>query len=427
MFDYNILTNKNINIISKEEISNFKFIENVDINEYKEFTNNHYKSHFLQSYEWGQFCLKIKKQIPHYVGIKNKSGKLIGTALLLEKKTPFGFSYMYCPRGFTIDYNNKDAIKVFTKYLKKYLKDNHVIYCKFDPDIEYQDIDCFGNKVIGGNNNYELYNYMLSLGYKHGGFYKLYDGNQPRYTFRINLNGTMEDVKNKFSSSFIKSLKKSDYYDMEVNNDIIPDKFFELIKYNSNKDGFNPKNEEYYKIFTNEMKNNIKYFNIVINPKDILFKIENELKELEELLRSATKRKEDIQDRINRLTKEKEKFGEIKEDKVVICSLICTYTNNHVWSFFQGNNELACITGGVSKCYYEAIKNALDNGYEFFDLFGTVGEPNTDYKNLSKLHNFKKSFGDRYIEFIGEFDLVNNHLLYKLLPILLNVYRKIKM
>lgn len=58
MLDYNILTNKNINIITKEEISNFNFIENVDINEYKEFTNNHYKSHFLQSYEWGQFCLK---------------------------------------------------------------------------------------------------------------------------------------------------------------------------------------------------------------------------------------------------------------------------------------------------------------------------------------------------------------------------------
>ena len=49
-----------------------------------------------------------KWKIPHYIGIKNKSGKLIGTALLLEKKTPLGFSYMYAPRGFTIDYNNKE-------------------------------------------------------------------------------------------------------------------------------------------------------------------------------------------------------------------------------------------------------------------------------------------------------------------------------
>ena len=94
--------------------------------------------------------MKIKKQIPHYVGIKNKSGKLVGTALLLEKKIPFGFSYMYAPRGFIIDYNNRDIIKVFTKYLKKYMKERHVIYCKFDPDIEYQDIDCYANKVMGG-------------------------------------------------------------------------------------------------------------------------------------------------------------------------------------------------------------------------------------------------------------------------------------
>ena len=34
------------------------------------------------------------------------------------------------------------------------------------------------------------------------------------------------------------------------------------------------------------------------------------------------------------------------------------------------------------RSYYEAIKDAHENGYEFFDLFGTVGDPNTNYKNL---------------------------------------------
>ena len=58
------------------------------------------------------------------------------------------------------------------------------------------------------------------------------------------------------------------------------------------------------------------------------------------------------------------------------------------------------------------------------DLYGTSGDPNTTYKNLGGLHKYKERFGDTYIEFIGEFDLVNKKVLYKVLPILLKIYRK---
>jgi len=412
------------NITINEQAQTMTFLENVEKNKYKEFSNNHDKSHFLQSYEWGQFCFKIKKQIPYYVGMKNSRGELVATALLLEKKMPFGYSYMYSPRGFLIDYTNKEYIKLFTNYLKKYLKKNKVIYCKFDPDIKYQDIDSNANKIIGGENNYELYDYMLSLGYKHGGFYKLYDGNQPRYTFRINLTHSLDDIFNKFSTSFLKSLKRSEYYNLDVDNEIISKDFYRLIQYNSNKNGFNPHSEKYYQIFSCEMKENIKYFNIKIKPKDLLIKIENDLIEQENLLKNTTKRQEDIKSRIARLTKDKEIFSKINKEEVVVCSIICTYTKNHVWSFFQGSDELANSTFAISRCYYEAIKDAKENGYEFFDLFGTTGDPNTTYKNLAKLHAFKTGFGDEYIEFIGEFDLINNYLLYKLLPYLLKFYRK---
>ena len=115
------------------------------------------------------------------------------------------------------------------------------------------------------------------------------------------------------------------------------------------------------------------------------------------------------------------------EDKdIVVCSLVCTYTKNYAWSLYIGSDNLANQTFAVSRSYYEAIKDAHDNGYEFFDLFGTVGDPNTNYKNLAHLHDFKRKFGDEYIEFIGEFDLVNKPFMYKILPIMLKVYRKLR-
>ncbi|MEG1149930.1 MAG: peptidoglycan bridge formation glycyltransferase FemA/FemB family protein [Bacilli bacterium] len=405
-----------------------QFIENVNKEEYQEFTNNHEKSHFLQSYEWGEFSIKGKHLIPKYLGIKDEDNKLVATILLLIKKTPFGYSYAYAPRGFILDFKNYELIKEFTNHLKKYMHDNKIIYIKIDPDIKYQDIDEAGNAIENGFNNKKLYNYMLSLGYIHKGFNKLYEGNQPRYTFRINLKRPFEEVENTFSSSFKKSIKRSYNYDIVINNNGDIKTFCELNKFNSNKDNFNAYGEDYFKEFYDKFKesNNVKFFNAVIKPKELVKKFKDELNELTKTLETVKKRKADIEEGIKRLNKDIETFSLINQDEVCVCSLICVYTNNRCWSLYIGSNELANLTFAVTRCYYESIKDAHSNNYDFYDLFGTTGDPKTTYKNLAHLHDFKRKFGDEYIEFIGEFDLVNNKLLYKILPTLLKVYRKIR-
>lgn len=401
-----------------------KFIDKVDKKRYIEFESSHEKSHFLQSYEWGEFCECAKGQIANYVGMED-NGKIVATALILLKRTPFGFSYGYSPRGFILDYGNKELIKEFTQHLKKYMKDNKIIYIKFDPDIKYQDIDEEGLKVEGGKNNYELYNYMLSLGYIHKGFYKLYEGNQPRYTFRINLKRSWEEVENSFNKTFMKSVRRSNSYNLVVDNDSKVKDFYRLLKSNSSKDGFDPRSYEYYQEFNDKMKDNKKYFNLSIRPKELLENIDKEINELTKEI-NTKKKNADTLNKIERLKKEKDVFSNIKEDEICVCSLICTYTKNRAWSLYIGSDNLANFTFAVTRSYYEAIKDAWNKGYEFFDLFGTPGDPHTKYKNLASLHDFKRKFGDEYIEFIGEFDLVNNNFLYKILPILLKVYRQIR-
>ena len=42
-----------------------KFVDNIKKDRYEEFVLNHKKSHFLQSYAWGEFSKKEKKLIPH--------------------------------------------------------------------------------------------------------------------------------------------------------------------------------------------------------------------------------------------------------------------------------------------------------------------------------------------------------------------------
>ena len=86
-----------------------KFEENINETEYENFVSSHKKSHFMQSYYWGE-VMKKKNFTPHYVGLKKKN-KLVATALLLEKKLPKGYCYFYCPRGYIIDFNDFEILK----------------------------------------------------------------------------------------------------------------------------------------------------------------------------------------------------------------------------------------------------------------------------------------------------------------------------
>ena len=103
-----------------------KFVCNLEKFEYEQFVKKNKKSHFLQSYAWGEFSKASRGLIPHYLGVKNEKNKLIATALLLQKKLPLGFSYFYSPRGFVIDFCDKDLLEYFTKeilnYTKKYIQ-----------------------------------------------------------------------------------------------------------------------------------------------------------------------------------------------------------------------------------------------------------------------------------------------------------------
>ena len=187
----------------------------------------------------------------------------------------------------------------------------------------------------------------------------------------------------------------------------------------SSKDGFNEYSYDYYKNVFEELnkKGYIKVFNVKINPSALIEKFTKEVE------------KEKIPERKIKIEKDIEYFKEISKNhkKEYTCaSLICTYSKTGAWSLYIGNDEVASYTGTVNRLYYEFIKDAYENKYEYADLFGVVGDPNTKYKNLAGIYEYKRKIGGDYIEFIGEFDLINKPFWYTVLPTLLKIYRNIK-
>ena len=80
-------------------------------------------------------------------GLNEKIKKEIEEEEKLEQENLEKEKALYNKEDF--NYNDKNLIKTFTNFLKKYMKDNNVIYIKFDPDIKYQDIIGFGGAFTG--------------------------------------------------------------------------------------------------------------------------------------------------------------------------------------------------------------------------------------------------------------------------------------
>ena len=101
------------------------------------------------------------------VGLENQEGTLVAGALVLIRFLPIiKRPFLYIPRGYVIDFDNKELLDVFTKAMHQYAKSKKAIFIKIDPDIKYVNRTVDGEKVEGAIENNELLQ-TLTLGYRH--------------------------------------------------------------------------------------------------------------------------------------------------------------------------------------------------------------------------------------------------------------------
>lgn len=430
----------NSNNVEEDEAITMELVE-LKVADYEKFLKENQKSsHFLQSPLWGEFSKKKKSLTPFYVGLKNEKGKIMATALLLQKKLPLGYSYFYSPRGFTIDYQNMDLLSEFTEKVKTFIKKKKAIFLKIDPPIIIRKENYLGELQEIDDDIDEIFNHLKSLGFKHQGFTKNFETMQPRYTFRIDLEQKEEDIYQHFSKTTKQRIQKAIKLGTKVRigakEDL--DIFYHLMLLTEDRKDFVSYSKDYYEslysIFS--QNNNVKLFIGYLDIDEVLKNLGKEEKEVQEKIEgidknsssknSKTKLK-NYTESLNKIEKEKEKYKAAKEKFGNIIPLnahmIILYYDK-AWVLYAGNHNLLTESYANYHTYYEHIKYCKENNIKIYDQFGTIGDLNKDNKRLG-LHEFKKKFGGDYIEFIGEFDYVTNHLMYFIFTKLVPFYRKI--
>ncbi len=393
----------------------------VELNEkeYCEFTESH-NAHFLQSYEWGELS-KTRNFIPYYVGLKNDD-KVVASALLLKKNLLLGYSYIYIPRSYTIDYNNFELLKTFTEEIKKFAKSKKAIFFKIDPAIKLQTIDENANP-IEGENNYELVENLKKIGFKHLPLTKLFETSQPRYTFRIDVTKDIDTLVKNYHPKCRNYINKANSYLLNVkigDRDDIKE-FIRLMKMTEKRQDFYSHDSDYYYKFYDifNLRGHIKLLLAELDFKKVLNMIDNKLEELEKNKKADTKQ-------IEKLKSEKEFYLEKSKDKnkEIISACIMVYYGNKSWYLYGANDKEYKSTFANYKLLDYQIKLAHDSGIEIFDEFGTIGDLSGD-SPLIGIHEFKKRWGGEYIEFVGEFDYILNSFMYFIYKTLIPIRHKL--
>ena len=417
-------------------------LKNIEKEKFDDFVKNHKtKSHFLQSLSWGEFS-KIKKNLtPYYLGLVNEQEEIVAATLLLEKKLPMNKCYFYAPRGFVIDYKRKDLVRDMTKKVVEFAKNKKAIFVKIDPDIIRKSYDYENTEKI--NPDYEdIFNTLKSCGFKHQGYTKNFETMQPRYTFRIDLTQSLEDIEEHFSKTTKQRIAKAEKLDTEVTIGTKKDikEFYHLMELTESRKDFISYNEDYYEtlyeIFNGNESSKATLFlgkiNILkttkaleknlktINNQISILPIDNLSKSAKAKLAELTKQKENILAEIDKYKEYKKEYG----NEITLSAHMIIEYGNKAWVLYAGNHNILSETYVNYSTYFEHIKYCKEKGIEIYDQFGTVGDLSKDNPRLG-LHEFKKKFGGDYVEFIGEWDYITDPLFYFIFTKLVPIYRKI--
>ena len=417
-------------------------LKNIEKEKFDNFIESHKtKSHFLQSLAWGEFS-KVKKNLtPYYLGLVDDDNEIIAATLLLEKKLPLNFCYLYAPRGFVIDYNKKEILRTMTKKTIEFAKKKNAIFIKIDPDIIKTSINYLNEETI--NPHYEeIFNTLKSLGFKHQGYTKNFETMQPRYTFRIDLNQSIEEIENHFSKTTKQRIAKAKKLDTEVTigtkNDI--KEFYHLMTLTESRKDFISYNEDYYQtlyeIFNGNKLSKATLFLGKVNLSKTIKALEKNLKTISSQisilpidnlsksnkakLAELTKQKENTQKEIEKYKNYKEEYG---QSLTLSAHMIIEY-GDKAWVLYAGNHNILSETYVNYNTYFEHIKYCKEKGIKIYDQFGTIGDLSKNNPRLG-LHEFKKKFGGDYIEFMGEWDYITNYPMYFIFTKLVPIYRKL--
>ena len=311
---------------------------------YEEFNKNHLKGHFCQSEKWAQLKDNWKNEV---VTVEDEKGNLKGMMSILIRKMPVvPYTMMYAPRGPVCDVHDKETIMELTKKVKELAKKHKAYVMKVDPDVSIEDK--------------EFMQIMSECGYKLQKTGKNFEGIQPKFVFRLNVEGkTEEEIFAQFHTENRRKVRIArDKSGVEVKigtREDLPE-FHKIMVETGLRDEFVVRTLDYFeKMYDCFAPENLRLYCAYLDGK-------------------------------------------------MIAGTIAILYGDKVWYLYgaSSNDNRKAMPNYLLQ--WEMIRWSIEAGCRIYDFRGVSGDISED-NPLYGLYRFKKRFGGDFVEFVGEYEL----------------------
>lgn len=388
----------------------YTFKSHVLAKQHDDFVKDHPLSNLLQSSSWA----KIKDNWDHDIISVFQDEKIVASSLALIKPLPLGFCMIYLPRGPIMDYNDQELVAFFFKELKRWAKKQRCLFVSFDPAIELRRFQMNKQDIPDDPQTCAI----IDLIKKQKAIYKgktlhIEETIQPRFHMAKPF---VEDLTQSVPSSTIKSLKAANKRHVQVD---LYDKdhlveFAEMIALTEKHKNVHLRNLTYFQKIMDTYPDDSYLYLAKADPNIYRQELEETIQQAEITLadeKATNNAHKKAQQTINTTSKELAKIKDLclryPHETTIAGGLMVGFGKN-IEMLYAGRNDDFNAFRPQYPLYMYKIQHSFDLGYTFVNMGGIEGTL-TD-----GLSTFKANFDPVIIEYIGEFDLPINALLYKL-------------
>ncbi len=395
--------------------------------QFDNFSSNHPLHTYYQSSSYGNL-MSLDGFTPYYYGFLNDQNALIGASLVLEQKLFLGYKYAYAPRGFLIDYDNRELVVEVTNKMKKFLSKNNIAFLKIDPPVVSNKRDKNGNILQSPYTN-DLIPFLQKIGYTYFGDNKFFGTLKPRWNAILKVTGSSETLFKKLDGSVKNKIRKAQSRGVEIlqgnHKDI--ETFYKFVTKKHYR------KLDYYKKFADSFGDNFELYFAYLNTEKYL----NNIKQIyeKELAKNEALNEEIRNASLNNTISTKLTNSKIQSDKILAGYKKELEFAPDLYTKYPGGIMIGATAIIVEKHGIELVIEGQNNAYKllyptfltkwsiiekyaklgavYFDLNAITGyfSDNNKYKGLNEM---KLGFGAEVTEYIGEFDLVMNHTIYNI-------------
>lgn len=375
-----------------------------------QFVAHHPRCNLLQSSKWAL----VKDSWDHlYCGVYHDN-ELVGTAMVLIKHLPLGFTMFYLPKGPVLDFSNRELVSYFFDELKKVAKSQRCLFIKFDPNIiknQYKS-DAYQNDILPLAKD-EMDN-LKACGCLHMGFsMNMGETIQPRFHATAITDENWEKGLPKHTKRHIQTAKKR-FIEVKEFGIEKAEEFTRLTNCTEAAKNIRLRDQSYFEHLLNIYGEDARLFLACIDFDQLM---KDRTKELEKVRNDLSKIGEDneaqkatLSKRVESLESENEELKEILrqgDTPESVAGTLAVCFGDSCEMLYMGTDRAFRRYMPAYLSHYAPIKWSADHGYRTCNMGGVEGSLDDG------LTKFKSNFNPDIIEYVGEFELPVNKVLYQ--------------